>query len=142
MILMSKNQCMGCQAGWPTKEMPRFGAVTPPHTYTLHLVQGGYPYEVVRCTADRYTTCGSLIQSVSGDPCENPAEPGELCFYCAEFKAMCDVADAPCNECDHPMSEHGMLDYNSGTIVCDHGAYEVRGLIAPCLHYPCDCGIK
>jgi hypothetical protein len=41
------NQCMGCQANWPTKPASYGRAV-------LHDVIGGYQHEVVRCTADRY----------------------------------------------------------------------------------------
>lgn len=41
------NQCMGCQAGWPTK----------PSAYRrtlVHEVVGGYPHELVGCTRERY----------------------------------------------------------------------------------------
>lgn len=34
--------------------------------------------------------CGSLIVSVSNDPCEVPVEKhGDICAYCRSFEAMC-----------------------------------------------------
>ncbi len=39
---MARNQCMGCQAGWPMRGP------------AMHAVKGGYPWEVVGCTRARY----------------------------------------------------------------------------------------
>jgi hypothetical protein len=52
------NQCMGCQAGWPTRE-PRLHVSGNENELALrravvHEVQDGYPNEVVGCTAWRY----------------------------------------------------------------------------------------
>lgn len=41
------NQCMGCQANWPTR-INQFGG------HVIHEVQGGYPGEIVGCTKERY----------------------------------------------------------------------------------------
>lgn len=39
------NQCMGCQAGWPIREGTN-----------CHEVSGGYPGELVACTAEMYSS--------------------------------------------------------------------------------------
>jgi hypothetical protein len=44
---MTKNQCMGCQAGWPCEYLIKWG-------YYRHSVTGGYPGEGVVCTKNRY----------------------------------------------------------------------------------------
>ena len=40
------NQCMGCQADWPT-EQTKYG-------FTIHRVTDGYPHEIVGCTKEHY----------------------------------------------------------------------------------------
>lgn len=126
---MNKNQCMGCQAGWKLKQVPRWGALTMPYFREIHFAPDG---GVVSCTRDLYNTCDSLIMSVSGDPCRNPAEPGQLCVFCQEFKQMCELADAACQGCGHPEEDHNEHG-------CDHGAHEVEGYIAPYEYFPCKC---
>ena len=47
-----KNQCQGCQAGWPTTNhnpWPKGSKV-----FVFHEVVGGYKGEKVLCTKDRY----------------------------------------------------------------------------------------
>lgn len=58
----AKNQCMGCQAGWPTTTSKFSGRL-------LHLVYGGYTHEVVSCTRDRYVeaTASRLTPRYGGD---------------------------------------------------------------------------
>jgi hypothetical protein len=41
------NQCMGCQAGWPT-HTNKYGR------HVVHRVIGGYEHEIVSCTKERY----------------------------------------------------------------------------------------
>ncbi len=62
------NQCMGCQAGWP---------LIPGHfsTRPLHEVIGGYHWEVVGCTAERYLATSSTKEPLPPDPV--PQDPGE-----------------------------------------------------------------
>ena len=45
----SKNQCQGCTANWPTKEVDLYGKKV-----IVHLVQGGYNGEIVACTKHLY----------------------------------------------------------------------------------------
>ena len=54
-----KNQCQGCQAGWPMA--PSIGMKLTKGSQELtylppdsHLVSGGYKGEIVVCTKDRY----------------------------------------------------------------------------------------
>ena len=47
-----KNQCKGCQAGWPLKKSVLFGCVENP--FWLHEVIGGYKVEIVACTRGDY----------------------------------------------------------------------------------------
>lgn len=53
MTTTKKNQCMGCQAGWKTKDISVWRNI-PTQAYTVHLVEGGYPGEIVQCTKERY----------------------------------------------------------------------------------------
>lgn len=56
--MKTKNQCMGCQAGWPLVLRQAHGArpqvIGMDGSYYVHTVVGGYPHESVACTADRY----------------------------------------------------------------------------------------
>jgi len=50
-----------------------------------------------RCwTHSEWQRCGSLIRSVSGDPCEAVVDGLDgLCSNCREFKALCEQHDRP-----------------------------------------------
>lgn len=53
-----------------------------------------------RCwTHSEWQRCGSLIQSVSSDPCQAVVDGLDgLCSGCREFKAMCEQHDEAVNE--------------------------------------------
>ncbi len=61
-----KNQCMGCQAGWPRKW---YGLKVrdKDRGFHGHAVEGGYPGEIVGCTADRYgVDKGATLNNIDG----------------------------------------------------------------------------
>ena len=47
-----KNQCQGCQAGWPIEQHKPWPKGSK--SISFHYVQGGYKNEQVVCTKDRY----------------------------------------------------------------------------------------
>jgi hypothetical protein len=51
-----KNQCQGCQAGWPIVKIDMFGIV-------MHEVIGGYAREKVMCTKKDYKESDSKLNN-------------------------------------------------------------------------------
>ncbi len=64
------NQCQGCQAGWPIKEgttvriQLKSGSEIGYTSSPAHVVVGGYPNEVVGCTANRYLSALEQAETV------------------------------------------------------------------------------
>lgn len=53
-----KNQCQGCQAGWPIVKIDMFGIVI-----VMHEVIGGYAREKVMCTKKDYKESDSKLNN-------------------------------------------------------------------------------
>lgn len=79
-----KNQCAGCQADWPVK-VNKFGG------HIIHEVVGGYPHEVMSCTADRYghyrcAQCLTFMWIMEHSGTQTLYE----CYQCDNFMWMAD----------------------------------------------------
>ena len=60
-------------------------------------ITGHRPRRALLARSVVWTPCGSLLRSVSSDPCEAPVDGTDgLCRHCREFKALCELHD--CDE--------------------------------------------